>query len=48
MFPLPQNFEVVPYPKEKYGQFHRGDSYIVLYVSIERERERERERLCVT
>lgn len=23
-------FQVVPWPKEKYGQFHKGDSYIVL------------------
>lgn len=29
-----ENFEVVPYPKEKYGQFHRGDSYIVLYTTV--------------
>ncbi|XP_042220528.1 gelsolin, cytoplasmic isoform X3 [Homarus americanus] len=27
-----ENFEVVPYPKEKYGQFYQGDSYIVLYT----------------
>jgi len=26
-----ENFEVVLWPKEKYGQFHEGDSYIVLY-----------------
>lgn len=25
-----ENFEVVPWPKEKYGSFHEGDSYIVL------------------
>ncbi|KAH7132295.1 hypothetical protein B0J11DRAFT_521356 [Dendryphion nanum] len=25
-----ENFEVIPWPKEKYGQFHEGDSYIVL------------------
>jgi gelsolin len=25
-----EDFEVVPWPKEKYGQFHEGDSYIVL------------------
>eukprot|EP01084_Bolivina_argentea_P218447 370713_1 len=23
-------FKVVPWPKEKYGQFHEGDSYILL------------------
>lgn len=28
-----ENFEVVPYPKEKYGQFYSGDSYIVLYTN---------------
>ncbi|XP_071551648.1 gelsolin, cytoplasmic isoform X2 [Panulirus ornatus] len=28
-----ENFEVVPYPKEKYGQFYQGDSYIVLYTN---------------
>lgn len=26
-----ENFEVIPWPKEKYGQFHEGDSYIVLH-----------------
>lgn len=26
-----ENFEVVPWPKEQYGDFHEGDSYIVLY-----------------
>ena len=31
---LSQDFEAVPYPKEKYGKFHVGDSYIVLSVSI--------------
>ena len=25
-----ENFEAVKYPKEKYGQFHVGDSYLVL------------------
>ncbi|KAF2702886.1 actin depolymerizing protein [Pleomassaria siparia CBS 279.74] len=25
-----EDFEVVPWPKEKYGSFHEGDSYIVL------------------
>lgn len=28
-----ENFTVVPYPKEKYGQFYQGDSYIVLYTN---------------
>lgn len=26
-----EDFEVVPWPKDKYGQFHEGDSYIVLF-----------------
>ncbi|KUJ14238.1 actin depolymerizing protein [Mollisia scopiformis] len=26
-----EDFEVVPWPKEKYGQFYDGDSYIVLH-----------------
>lgn len=26
-----EDFEVVPWPKDKYGQFHEGDSYIVLH-----------------
>lgn len=25
-----ENFEVVPWPQEKYGSFHEGDSYIIL------------------
>ncbi|KAL4937934.1 hypothetical protein BDV06DRAFT_65325 [Aspergillus oleicola] len=25
-----ENFEVIPWPKEKYGQFYDGDSYIIL------------------
>jgi gelsolin len=25
-----EKFKIVPWPKEKYGQFHKGDSYIVL------------------
>lgn len=27
-----ENFEVVQWPKDKYGQFYDGDSYIVLYT----------------
>jgi gelsolin len=27
-----EKFQVVPWPKEKYGQFHKGDSYIVLHT----------------
>ncbi|KAI0879829.1 putative actin-binding protein Fragmin [Annulohypoxylon maeteangense] len=26
-----EDFEVVPWPKDRYGDFHEGDSYIVLY-----------------
>jgi gelsolin len=25
-----EDFEVIPWPKDKYGEFHEGDSYIVL------------------
>jgi hypothetical protein len=28
-----QNLQVVPVPKEYYGEFYRGDSYIILSVS---------------
>ena len=27
-----EQFRVVPWPKDQYGQFHTGDSYIVLHV----------------
>jgi len=27
-----ESFKVVPWPKEKYGKFHEGDSYIILHV----------------
>lgn len=33
---LLQNFKPVPYPKGDYGKFYTGDSYIILYVSIEK------------
>ncbi|XP_061400521.1 gelsolin-like [Musca vetustissima] len=29
-----ENFEPVPYPKNNYGKFYTGDSFIVLNVSI--------------
>jgi hypothetical protein len=32
-----EELEVVPWPREKYGKFHKGDSYIVLSV-VENER----------
>jgi len=32
-------FKVVPWPREKYGQFHEGDSYIVLQTEYEIEEE---------
>lgn len=27
-----ENFEVIPWPRKKYGSFHEGDSYIVLHT----------------
>lgn len=30
-----ENFCVVPWPKDKYGSFYQGDSYIVLNVSLD-------------
>lgn len=30
-----EQFKVVPWPKEKYGQFHEGDSYILLQTEFE-------------
>lgn len=30
-----EQFKVVKWPKKKYGQFHKGDSYIVLHVKKE-------------
>lgn len=32
-----EKFQVVPWPKEKYGQFHEGDSYIILQSEFEKE-----------
>ncbi|KAF4456741.1 hypothetical protein F53441_1177 [Fusarium austroafricanum] len=29
-----EQFEVIPWPKEKYGQFYDGDSFIVLYSEM--------------
>jgi len=34
-----ESFKVVPWPKEKYGKFHEGDSYIVLQTEYELEEE---------
>lgn len=31
---MPQNFEPVPYPKNNYGKFFTGDSFIILNVSL--------------
>lgn len=31
---IPQNFEPVPYPKNNYGKFFTGDSFIILNVSL--------------
>lgn len=33
------NFGINPWPKKKYGQFHRGDSYIVLHTQQDDEEE---------
>ena len=33
-----EKFQVVKWPKERYGTFYSGDSYIVLHVSIIRRR----------
>lgn len=30
-----ESFKVVPWPKEKYGEFHEGDSYIILKADFE-------------
>ncbi|KAF2683319.1 putative actin-binding protein Fragmin [Lentithecium fluviatile CBS 122367] len=45
-----EDFEVVPWPKEKYGCFHEGDSYMVLFSEKVKSRtegsaEEEREKL---
>lgn len=34
-----ESFKVVAWPKEKYGQFHEGDSYIVLQTEFEIDEE---------
>lgn len=34
-----ESFKVVPWPKEKYGQFHSGDSYICLFAEFGIEEE---------
>jgi gelsolin len=34
-----ESFKVVPWPKEKYGKFHEGDSYILLQTEFDVEEE---------
>lgn len=34
-----EQFKVVPWPREKYGQFHEGDSYIILQTEYEIDKE---------
>jgi len=34
-----EQFKVVPWPKEKYGKFHEGDSYILLQTEFEIDKE---------
>lgn len=36
-----ENFHVIPWPKQLYGQFYDGDSYIVLYSYIIPQREND-------
>ena len=38
-----EDFEVVPWPKEKYGSFHEGDSYIILNSESIKKEERSSE-----
>lgn len=37
-FCSPQNFAPVPYPKNDYGKFYSGDSYIVLETKQARDK----------
>ncbi|KAF2176586.1 actin depolymerizing protein [Zopfia rhizophila CBS 207.26] len=43
-----EEFEVIPWPKEKYGEFHEGDSYIVLHsqkLKTKDDEEEDRDKL---
>ncbi|PKS12516.1 hypothetical protein jhhlp_000723 [Lomentospora prolificans] len=40
-----EKFEVVPWPREKYGKFHTGDSYIVLHTVKASEQSDDPEKL---
>ncbi|KAF2113082.1 gelsolin [Lophiotrema nucula] len=36
-----EDFEVAPWPKDRYGSFHEGDSYIILFSDMVGEGEKE-------
>ena len=40
-----EKFEVIPWPREKYGKFHTGDSYIVLHTVKASEQSEDPEKL---
>ena len=34
-----ENFELQPWPKEKYGEFYSGDSFVLLYTYLVNDKE---------
>ena len=34
-----ENFELAPWPKERYGEFYGGDSYVLLYTYLVNDKE---------